>query len=154
MPNFCEDCGSTITTTQNFCEGCGKNLQELRKQVASQEICARCRGEFDQQNTMLTALGQKWHRACFLCVRCSAKIPSFAKFGEEDGKPVCPACFKNVNVPNCQGCKKPVGDSYTNSFNFSWHPDCLRCATCKKEGGKEGLFEDGGKLYHLNCFKF
>jgi len=30
----------------------------------------------------------------------------------------------------------------------------MKCAVCKKEQGSEGFFEDGGKLYHLNCFSF
>lgn len=114
-------------------------------------VCALCRQSITNESFAISALGKKWHKECFKCNRCGQRLFSFAKFFEDDnGMPLCARC--NVkDMPRCAVCGKPIEGRYIVGGNKSYHPDCCRCAGCGQPFGPEGFFEDGGKLWHLNC---
>lgn len=114
-------------------------------------VCAACHEAITNESFAISALGKKFHKECFKCARCGQRLFSFAKFFEdENGMPLCARC-NSQDMPHCAGCGKPIMGKYIVAANKSYHPDCCRCAGCGQPFGPEGFFEDGGKLWHLNC---
>jgi len=162
MPErICTQCGQSNESVAKFCENCGTVLASQSEPVEpGQEVCGKCNQTLDESH--ISAFGKKWHKACFSCVGCGFKIPSFAKFYEKSGSPMCGNCFKKEAGPaavggNCKKCKKPVEGTAIAAFGSIWHPGCMRCIKCGKGNGvekNEVLFEDDpGVLLHLACLK-
>jgi len=114
-------------------------------------ICALCQRDITNESYAIMALGKRFHKECFKCNRCGQRLFSFAKFYQDDnGMPLCAKC-NSQDMPVCAACGKPVTGRYIVAAGRSFHPNCCVCAGCHKPFGPEGFFEDGGKLWHLNC---
>jgi len=114
-------------------------------------VCAACHKDITNESYAIMALGKRFHKECFKCNRCGQRLFSFAKFFQDDnGMPLCAKC-NTQDMPRCAGCGKPITSRYIVAAGKSFHPDCCVCAGCHQPFGPEGFFEDGGKLWHLNC---
>lgn len=114
-------------------------------------LCAKCNKAITNESFAVSALGKKWHKECFSCSVCHERLFSFARFfQDENGMPVCAKCNAK-DVPRCCACGKPVHGKYIIACGKNFHEECCRCAGCGKPFGPEGFFEDGGKLWHLEC---
>jgi len=71
----CPSCAGSSGSTGGFCAGCGKKLS----------------GQF------VNAMGQKWHRDCFVCVSC--KKPFTTGYAEKNGEPYCSNCISKSSKP-------------------------------------------------------
>jgi len=118
----------------------------------SDPICAGC-GKTIGDGRVFTAFSQRYHSDCFTCSKCGNKIYSFAKFFEENKKPVCADCNRST-VINCMVCAKPITTlSFMEISSKKLHEDCYVCFHCKKHFGPEGYFEADGRLWHLPCYQ-
>lgn len=169
---FCCNCGTKNESGSKFCCNCGSPIVEeapsdnrINQSVGTKEAvrvvqiapdasspCGLCGKGISATTIAVTALGKKWHKECFKCKKCGNKLFSFSKFYEEDNLPVCSNCFKKT-LPYCAGCHKQITTQYTKYGGRNWHNECMKCAGCGKVFNGESFFEDGGKLWHLNCAK-
>jgi len=114
-------------------------------------VCALCHKDITSESYAIMALGKRFHKECFKCNRCGQRLFSFAKFFQDDnGMPLCAKC-NTQDMPRCSQCGKPVTGRYIVAAGKSFHPECCVCAGCGQPFGPEGFFEDGGKLWHINC---
>jgi len=74
-------------TAGGFCAGCGKKLS----------------GKF------LSAMGQKWHAECFVCVSCKKQFQG--GYAEKNGEPYCATCIQQKG--NTTVVSQPSGDRKT-----------------------------------------
>ena len=125
-------------------------------------ICAQCKKEFQPGESILNALGKKWHTSCFVCGAC--KKP-FATSGSGtcvllNGVPMHERCVNDENESEsgeCEICKKPLlpeepilslGDGTKR-----YHQKCFVCAKCKKPFTQQDGYHvlQKGKPYHPDC---
>jgi hypothetical protein len=66
----------------------GKNLA-----VGGGDSCRQC-GKAVGFADKITAIGGKWHKACFTCQYCNKSFPTAGDAIEANGKPCCNPCFK------------------------------------------------------------
>mmetsp|Transcript_49091 Transcript_49091/g.123465 ORF Transcript_49091/g.123465 Transcript_49091/m.123465 type:complete len:133 (+) Transcript_49091:17-415(+) len=119
--------------------------------------CGKCNETLDTgaDNFGLVAFDKSWHKNCFACNKCGARLFSFSKFFEDSNKPgfpVCAGCQKTQN-PMCSGCLKRIEDN-TNVMaqGKHFHRRCFVCAHCN-QNLSDDFFEDSGRLWHLMCFQ-
>ena len=102
------------------------------------------------------ALGQTWHKSCFLC--CGCRKPIEGSFIKKEDQGWHPACFRKAFVPDCAVCGVPLTgsclrDYWGNCFCLS-HKNYAACTSCGRVvcgpltgGGMR--FSDGLTLCHL-----
>jgi hypothetical protein len=77
--------GPGSTTSSSFCGACGQTLS----------------------GSIVTALGSKWHKHCFVCSSCQAQLTSgFAMVNEQ---PFCPSCSQKA-AEKAPSTSFPVGE--------------------------------------------
>ena len=81
---YCQKCHATQFCPR--CEGCGEPIVEEG----------------------ITAMGHKYHPACFQCTTCRKAIDG-GKFYQKDAKPYCEDCYAKQFTPECAVCKAPTG---------------------------------------------
>jgi len=74
MP-YCPSCAGVSGGSGGFCAGCGQKLS----------------GQY------LSAMGQKWHKECFVCTSCQK--PFNGGYAEKDGMPYCGPCLQKGSKP-------------------------------------------------------
>jgi len=116
---FCAGCGKVIGNTDavNFnnsvyhsyclvCAGCGGDLEGGLTQKDGQPYCAKCSGSTGGfcggcgqklSGTFVNALGQKWHKNCFVCTGC--KQPFTTGYAERESMPYCASCIQKGTKP-------------------------------------------------------
>lgn len=102
------------------------------------------------------ALGQTWHKSCFLC--CGCRKPIEGSFIKKEDQGWHPACFRKAFVPDCAVCGVPLTgsclrDYWGNCFCLS-HKNYAACTSCGRVvcgpltgGGMR--FSDGLTICHL-----
>jgi len=75
--------GGSAAAGGGFCAGCGQKLT----------------GQF------LNAMGQKWHKNCFVCTDCNK--PFSGGYAEKGGMPYCATCIQKGNKATVQTVTKP-----------------------------------------------
>ncbi|NXM27075.1 LPXN protein, partial [Oxyruncus cristatus] len=73
--------------------------------------------------------------------------PLSAGFLERNGKPYCHQDFLAMFTPKCQGCERPVTDSYLSALQGVWHPECFVCTECLSGFAGGSFFELEGRPY-------
>ncbi|KAH3761123.1 LIM domain-binding protein 3 [Pelomyxa schiedti] len=82
----------------------------------------------------LTAVGKRWHAACFVCASCNSELSTNPFVKKSDGALWCVRCnddHKRRTAPKCSKCGMEIMDSqYIEASGKSWHKSCLSCETC------------------------
>lgn len=94
----------------------------------------------------------RYHKACFVCNDCRAPFQT-ADFYVLDDRPYCGQHYHERNGSLCASCNTGIEGQYleTNESTRSngrakFHPDCLRCYTCRIVLNGE-YFEWNGQVY-------
>ena len=126
---------STPGGIKGICRGCSKPIMSGQKSVSSKD--GRLTG--------------KYHKDCFACRTCKEPFAT-ADFYVHDDHPYCAHHYHILNETICEGCGKGIEGHYLETSSMSgtsakkFHPDCLKCATCKVQLGDD-CFEMGGRCY-------
>ncbi|KAJ3818744.1 hypothetical protein EV361DRAFT_799150 [Lentinula raphanica] len=72
-----------------------------------------------------------------LCVRCSKRIEDGRWISiESPGSVLCESCWKNMYLPKCRRCNRPIEKQAVSSsdgqLKGKYHKDCFNCFTCNK----------------------
>jgi len=89
--------------------------------------CKKCNQPIKGET--VTALGGKYHRDCFTCIKCDKKFTN-KSFYVFDGQPVCRYHFHMMNNTICKFCNEPVEGQCIDVVEGRFHPDCFRCCEC------------------------
>ncbi|XP_062350774.1 leupaxin isoform X2 [Cinclus cinclus] len=119
----CAHCGQELDKGPFFEQG-GRAFCEEDYHQAFSPRCAYCAGPIREK--VLTALEQTWHPEHFFCAHCG-KVFGDEGFLERNGKPYCHQDFLAMFAPKCQGCERPVMDSYLSALQGVWHTECFVC---------------------------
>ena len=126
---------STPGAVRGVCRGCSKNILSGQKSVSSKD--GRLTG--------------KYHKECFVCMTCK-EVFATADFYVHKDHPYCAHHYHVLNETLCESCGDGIEGHYLETSNVSgngskkFHPDCLKCATCKIQLN-EDYFELGGRVY-------
>lgn len=126
---------STPGAIRGVCRGCSQAIISGQKSVSSKD--GRLTG--------------RYHKECFVCKTCSEPFAT-ADFYVHHDYPYCAHDYHVVNETLCESCGKGIEGHYLETSNMmgkgakKFHPQCLRCATCKLQLNDD-YFELGGRVY-------
>lgn len=126
---------STPGGIKGTCRGCSKPILSGQKSVSSKD----------------GRLSGRYHKDCFVCMTCKEPFAT-ADFYVHDDHPYCAHDYHTLNETLCESCDRGIEGHYLETSNVSgsgtkkFHPDCLKCATCKIQLSDD-YFEMGGKVY-------
>lgn len=104
--------------------------------------CTKCSKGIMPGQTNLIFEGASYHKECFCCFNCSAKIVTEGDSvkadghkcfkGEKDNKPYCVECYSKLFCKQCTKCSKGILPNQTGlSFNEkNFHRECFNCTNC------------------------
>jgi len=131
LDDFEEDEGEESEGEDFSCEV--HSDEEEETQVAEQEVdmCGMCDTIIDGQ--YLTALENKFHPSCFVCVNCKSEIKPGQDFYERNDKPLCVECHYLLYGYKCKICSEFIrGQRLCWNEDF-FHFNCLKCTGCEKQ---------------------
>jgi len=70
-------------------------------------MCAGCEGTI--MGRIVSAMGMRWHPACFKCDVCSTLLEHVSSY-EHNGRPYCHLDYHDRFAPRCYHCKTPIVD--------------------------------------------
>lgn len=126
---------STPGAIRGVCRGCSQAIVSGQKSVSSKD--GRLTG--------------RYHKECFVCKTCREPFAT-ADFYVHHDFPYCAHDYHVVNETLCESCGKGIEGHYLETSNMmgkgtkKFHPQCLRCATCKLQLNDD-YFELGGRVY-------
>lgn len=127
---------STPGGIKGICRGCSKPIMSGQKSVSSKD--GRLTG--------------KYHKECFVCMTCKEPFAT-ADFYVHEDHPYCAHHYHVLNETLCESCGSGIEGPFLETSNVTghgapkkFHPDCLKCATCKVQLGDD-YFELSGKVY-------
>jgi paxillin len=111
---------------------------------ASRGTCATCRQPI--LGEVIQALGKAFHPEHFACGNCRAPLGT-GNFYENQGRPNCEKCYRQLFCPRCGHCDEPILDRCITALGKKWHINHFICTQCLKpfEGGN--FFERDGRPY-------
>jgi hypothetical protein len=134
--------------------------------------CAKCDEGFKSGDSILNALGKKYHPTCFVCAKCNKPFATSAGQSSlilENDEPVHEGCAnlegtttivddgEGKDLGTCLACNKPLGlpgDAVVSiSDNERYHQRCFVCSKCNKTFDGGHFFTDNGKPCHPECMK-
>ena len=101
---LCQACGSLVlrdpagTVRCLICEQNGGRSRDGPE-------CGGC-GKPIVSGKMLSALGKKWHKGCFVCRTCRVSVT--ANYFDHDGALYCKPHYREATAEVCGGCGKPI----------------------------------------------
>src|SRR6185312_10246896 len=87
------------------CAGCGKSVEDGKTAVA------------------VKALGKQWHKECFTCSQCKARIGH--QFNSQNGLAYCDPCYNKVAKSHCPKCQQAVVGHFVKALGSEWHKECF-----------------------------
>ncbi|KAK5090447.1 hypothetical protein LTS08_002651 [Lithohypha guttulata] len=126
---------STAGSRRGTCRGCSKDILTGQKSVSSRD--GRLTG--------------RYHKECFVCMTCKEAFAT-ADFYVLNDHPYCAHHYHELNDTLCEGCGLGIEGHYLETSTVSgsgakkFHPQCLKCATCKIQLDDD-YFEHGGQVY-------
>ena len=167
-PKFCSECGNKLEANAKFCANCGTKVAssgapEAKPEPKKEEpkpapkpepkpepkreapkstdpdCCAGCGLKIKYDG--LQALGQHWHKLCFVCQSCGS--PLQGQFTKVDDKPCCLKCYEEKFCEKCAECGQPIMGNSVVVRGKTYHPECFCCCHCKKPiNGSFGMMGD------------
>jgi len=138
----CKHCGSKLenksfvvnpTNHQAYCP----EHARLTSQTAGAGVlkCGGCLAAISGKESVINALGEKWHQHCFVCENCKETLVG-KQTVVQNKKPYCEKCFETLFRTKCVGCDKVIDGQVmeidSDGVSLSYHPTCFRCSTCNK----------------------
>ncbi|KAJ8324553.1 hypothetical protein QVD99_002570 [Batrachochytrium dendrobatidis] len=110
--------------------------------------CAYCK-EPIQDNRIIEALNQTFHRAHFFCSHCGKNFEADDTFQEYEGKAYCEDDFIMLFAKKCALCQEPILGEIISALTRQWHTHCFVCSeeSCNIVLGAEGFYDYGGKPF-------
>eukprot|EP01098_Paradermamoeba_levis_P011133 TRINITY_DN4736_c0_g1_i1.p1 TRINITY_DN4736_c0_g1~~TRINITY_DN4736_c0_g1_i1.p1 ORF type:complete len:281 (+),score=58.49 TRINITY_DN4736_c0_g1_i1:42-884(+) len=118
------------------------------------ERCDACFLTID--NASVSAMGQKFHKDCFVCTSCKKPFPNGEfvtkqKPGATSTSPPFPYCVKCVQGL-CASCNN-FCDEFFELDNKKYHPNCFKCFGCKSPLTSGEFYNLEGKPFCEVCQK-
>ncbi|KAF0301187.1 PDZ and LIM domain protein Zasp [Amphibalanus amphitrite] len=112
-------------------------------------VCHTCGNQI--RGPFITALGQCWCPACFVCAtaNCRCELEHIG-FVEVDGQTYCEKCWETSLAPICFKCQKRIKGDCLKAIGKSYHPECFACAYCGGLFGNSAFFLEDGLPYCEN----
>eukprot|EP00051_Salpingoeca_urceolata_P015278 m.197404 g.197404 ORF g.197404 m.197404 type:complete len:230 (+) comp18345_c1_seq2:184-873(+) len=76
------------------------------------------------------ALGNVWHKHCFVCDDCGASL-SAGEFFESKGKIYCQGDYLRREGPTCTACSQSMTERILSAPTGAYHPECFVCIVCQ-----------------------
>lgn len=136
------------------CKGCEKKIEGTFYPKGEGDdkkpYCRNCAGITDENDpskgdcyacgkalagSLLTAMGHKFHKECFVCTKCKQSLQG-QQFFEKDGKPLCEKDYGSYR-PDCAKCNKKIspGEKVLQAMEREWHTECFKCDKCNGDVG-------------------
>ncbi|XVE87244.1 hypothetical protein DITRI_Ditri18aG0100700 [Diplodiscus trichospermus] len=131
---------------------------------AGYRICAGCNAEIGH-GRYLSCIGAVWHPECFRCHACNQPINDY-EFSVSGNHPFHKSCYKELNHPKCDVCKKFIPTNPAGLIEYRAHPYWMqkycpsherdgtrRCCSCERMEPTDAKYlslDDGRKLC-LEC---
>jgi len=118
----------------------GQENTYFYKNEKDSRFCEKCVKEYMVKNhnstittwTAIISIKTSSLLSCEQCKKAFAGGESFYR-GDKD-KPFCVECYTKLKSKPCHGCSKQIGPSEQKLLldEQYYHPECLKCAKCKK----------------------
>ncbi len=137
----CAECDEQLATFFE-CNGqpfCDKHIQAAEEKAfgivneRGQALCGRCKLVVDT-GTVVTALGKKWHSACFVCSTCDCALETY--FGAA-GKPYCEQHVQQATAPSQSSSSSSVAPAANGSSQAT--PGAGEAAVRRKKKKKASI---------------
>lgn len=128
------------------------HTKQLDASAKTKYECRECRKAITEDDKWVEALGTRFHRACFACSECKARLGD-GKYFEHGDRARCAACEEKASH-ECAQCKQPCrpGQESVLALGQHWHSGCFMCTAChKKLAGERAFREKNGKPYCPDC---
>ncbi|TFK34459.1 hypothetical protein BDQ12DRAFT_613425 [Crucibulum laeve] len=118
-------------------------------------ICGGCNGAI--MGRIVSAMGARWHPACFKCTVCSELLEHVSSY-EHEGRPYCHLDYHENFAPRCYSCKTAIIEERFISLDDpalgkrSYHEQHFFCADCEKPFDDPSFYQRGDKPYCESCF--
>lgn len=116
---------------------------------ASRGTCSTCRQSI--LGEVIQALGKTFHPEHFVCGNCRAPLGT-GNFFEQDGRPQCERCYRQLFCPRCAHCDEPILDRCITALGKKWHTDHFICTQCLKPFAGGNFYEKENRPYCEGCF--
>lgn len=112
---------------------CERDYNVVRRRV----ICAGCDHPIASNAKSIKALGGQYHVGHLRCHHCREVVDKDTTgIVEHKGKVFCKYDFKDLYLPKCTACKKPVEREAVSAadgkLKGKWHRECFGCHTCRR----------------------
>ncbi|KAH9248311.1 hypothetical protein BASA81_014065 [Batrachochytrium salamandrivorans] len=96
-----------------------------------------------QQNRVIEALGQTFHRAHFFCSHCGKTFGPEDTFQEYEGKAYCEEDFVMLFALKCSACHGSILEESISALGHKWHARCFTCSepSCNIVLGLDGFYD-------------
>ena len=85
------------------------------------------------------------------CVKCHKKVDDGRWIKVDTGSVLCEKCWKNMYLPKCRRCNKPIEKQAVSSsdgqLKGKYHKECFNCHTCHKPFPDKTFYVYDGKPY-------
>lgn len=138
-------CGASLVDS-GFVEENGKLYCERDYELHFAPKCGKC--GLGVVGEMMSAMQQKFHTNCFICIKCHLQIPG-GYFRIVDGDLYCERDWSIMFQTKCCGCQFPIedGDLWVDAVSRMWHSDCFKCVFCQVNLDGQSFYAKNGKPY-------
>eukprot|EP01103_Thecamoeba_quadrilineata_P017780 TRINITY_DN645_c0_g1_i1.p1 TRINITY_DN645_c0_g1~~TRINITY_DN645_c0_g1_i1.p1 ORF type:complete len:1146 (+),score=176.98 TRINITY_DN645_c0_g1_i1:558-3995(+) len=136
---------SSVTSSSSTTGSEGTGQTSVNNKSRTILNCSGC-GEL-MSGSAIIVQDQQWHRDCFVCSKCSAKLEGQSFIQDSSGAVVCESCSE---TEACAGCGLNLGNQRVVALKKKWHPDCFKCrgCACSFQGA---FYNHDGHPYCENC---
>ncbi|KAG2180111.1 hypothetical protein INT43_003899 [Umbelopsis isabellina] len=112
---------------------CERDYNVVRRRV----ICTACEHPIASNAKSIKALGGQYHVGHLRCHHCREPVDKDTTgIVEHKGRVFCKYDFKELYLPKCTACKKPVEREAVSAadgkLKGKWHRECFGCHTCRR----------------------
>jgi hypothetical protein len=101
----------------------------------------------------VSALGRKWHSACFVCTTCKQPFVE-DRFRKHQDMPYCDAHFLELTGVVCESCQKVIVGPVFSALGRKFHLECFVCEEDKVVIGEGMAFHfQEGKVWCQSHFE-
>lgn len=118
--------------------------------MPTDDLCrAGCGKAIQSHEGYITALGGRYHKACFACCLCSKNLAAMSSFSERQGKPCCSSCAQGEGA----GAAKTGGTKAGSRSKSTIAKTSVTCHKCRQTiTASEGYLTANDHYFHASCF--